>query len=124
MPLPTSGQISFADLNTDRGFGATTEIDLRSTAQYYGLVAPDSMNEFYNVIRYDVYEGFTNSGLTYYFVPFTAINPYESQFGDDCFTKLTQPPGLIYGDIVTTYPSAQYLPNAGSACGSGGESPL
>lgn len=133
MALPT-GQISFADLYTEQALPLENAsfVNMFSYASIYGVsfttdgTNPASMNEFWGkeAPRYDVYEGLPPGGLTYYYVPFSPINPMESTFGDVCFTKLTFP-AVKYGDVLTTWPSAAFLPNAGPQCGSGGgEQPL
>lgn len=48
MPLPGSGPISFADLNTANGVVASTQIDLDTAAIVYGIpTKPHGMDEFY-----------------------------------------------------------------------------
>lgn len=106
MPLPASGQISFQDLNTDRGIGATTESDLRSTALAYGFTAPDSMDEFYNVPLYDIYEQCTGGGTQIYFVPYFNSNTITSTIGGNCYVKTASQLNFPY--ITTHYPGVPF----------------
>jgi hypothetical protein len=134
MALPSSGQISFADFHTEQALAIENAsfVNMFSSAGVYGVSFttdgnnPASMDEFYGkeAPRYDVYEALLSGGIVTYFVPFSSGNPSYAQFGDDCFEKLTGPPGIKYGDVLNAYPFANFLPNAGGECGGGGESPF
>lgn len=50
MPLPTSGQISFADLNSELGNASTSQLDLDTAAIEFSIpTKPHGMDEFYGL---------------------------------------------------------------------------
>ena len=116
MALPTSGPISFADLNTDRGIPATTQINLRSAANAYGLVAPDGMDEFYNVPTYDLYDPCNAPGPQLYYVPYNNSNTSTSTIGGYCYIKAAS--NLNFPFITNNYPDAIFTSDiTHNACG-------
>jgi hypothetical protein len=132
MALPSSGQISFDDFQIEEGFTPGAELNIYVAALKYSVsfttdgTNPIGMDEFYGkeAPRFDVYEALLGPGIVTYFVPFSNANPINALFGGDCFDKLTAPPGLKYGEVMDSYPFAQYVNEAGSACGDGGFEPF
>jgi hypothetical protein len=127
MALPTSGPISFADLNTDRGIAATTQVDLRAAALSYGFVTPDSMDEFYNVPLYDVYESCNAPSPLMYYVQYFNSNPYYATIGGAyCYIKIATQ--VHFPFITTWYPNVPFtsaISNDGCSCdGGGGGGPI
>lgn len=107
MPLPTSGPISFQDLNTDRGIGTTTQSDLRSTANAYGLTAPDGMDEFYNVPLYDIYESCNAPLILTYYVHYNNSNTYNATIGGAyCYVKIATQVNFPF--ITNNYPTIPF----------------
>ena len=49
MPLPSSGSISFDDLNLELGNEPGTQLDMSSSAALFSLTAPHGMDEFYGL---------------------------------------------------------------------------
>ena len=49
MPLPSSGSISFDDLNLELGNEPGTQLDMSSSAVLFSLTAPHGMDEFYGL---------------------------------------------------------------------------
>lgn len=49
MPLPSSGPISFADLNEELGNASTSQLDMDSAAIEFNLTKPHGMDEFYGL---------------------------------------------------------------------------
>jgi hypothetical protein len=121
MALPTSGPISFQDLNTDRGIGATTQSDLRSTALAYGLTAPDGMDEFYNVPTYDIYESCNNPNIAFYYVPYNNSNTFTSTIGGYCYVKVaTNVNFVVISQSYAGYPFTTEITHDGCSCAGGG----
>jgi hypothetical protein len=126
MALPTSGPISFSDLNIDRGISSTAQVDIRSAALAYGLTAPDGMNEFYNVPTYDIYESCNAPSISYYYVPYNASNTFTSTIGGYCYVKLnTNVSFFIITEFYPNYPFTTEITHDGCSCagGGGGEEP-
>jgi hypothetical protein len=130
MALPAPGQpISFEDFETERGFiSGHPPILMGTQAVIYGVgYATDGsnvlgMDEFAGLSapRYDLYEGFLGVPGVLFAVTWSAINPFQAEFGTgNCFTKITAPPGLREGDIANDYPSAQFGVEVGPSCGAG-----
>jgi hypothetical protein len=74
MSLQSSGPISFEDLNTDRGIGATTQLDLNTAAIAYGIgdTPPHRMDEFYGrgkCVSYVVANPDANYDVIVYYLP-------------------------------------------------------
>jgi len=135
MPLPTSGPISFVDFVIEQELpGAGAPQQLNTMGVIFGVSFTEDgsnslgMNEFYGKSSetYDIYEGFLNGQppLVNYAVTFQPSNPFNSSIGGSCFTKQTGPPGLKIGQVLTMYPSAQFLGFAGPNCGDDGFEPL
>ena len=76
MALQSSGPISFRDLNIELGNSPTSQLDIRTAANEFGLSTPDAMNEFYGL-------AVTPPTTTYYLLnrctsgpsEYTSINP-------------------------------------------------
>lgn len=49
MPLPSSGPISFADLNEELGNASNSQLDMDSAAIAFNLTKPHGMDEFYGL---------------------------------------------------------------------------
>lgn len=129
MALPSGpNEISFLDFQTENGFvyapGTTPPTDMYTYALVYSVPFtidgsnPISMDEFFNkeAPTYDVYEGFGYE-IEYSYVPWSSGNPFSAYFNDVCSTKLTAPPGIKYGEVLTTYPTAVFYNAPGAACG-------
>jgi hypothetical protein len=74
MTLPVAGNpISFEDLNTDRGIGASTQIDINTAANAYGIPdTPHGMNEFFGrgkCVSYVVANPDPNYSVIVYYLP-------------------------------------------------------
>ena len=123
MALPSSGQISFSDLNVERGLSATAEADMATAGDDFAVsYATDgtdvlSMDEFYGLS----YGGGSTVTLTVYmkdtatikrhFILYAAVNAgppvdvYNTNSGGlltgTCTQKFTIDSGLAAGDTVT-----------------------
>jgi hypothetical protein len=129
MALPSGpNQISFLDFQTENGFVYAPSETIPPTDMYtYALVYsvpftidgsnPISMDEFFNkeAPTYDVYEGF-GATIEYSYVPYSSGNPFQASFNGTCASKLTYP-GIKYGEVLTTYPSAVFYNAPGESCG-------
>jgi hypothetical protein len=74
MTLPVAGNpISFEDLNTDRGIGATTQINLNEASVAYGVPdIPNSMSELFGrgkCVSYVVTNPDANYSVMVYYLP-------------------------------------------------------
>lgn len=129
MALPTSGQISFDDFATEQALPTGQYQTIFSEASVYGVSFTTDgsnsigMDEFYGreAPTYDLYNAITENGNTYYFVPSGGVNPFQSTLFGDCFTKAAT--SMKYGVIISTYPFAIFLPEAGPDCGEGAFTP-
>jgi hypothetical protein len=134
MPLPTSGPISFVDFVIEQELpGAGAPQQLNTMGVIFGVSFTEDgsnslgMDEFYGKSSetYDIYNAFVEGqGDTYYAVPFQSSNPFQSSFGGSCFTKQTGPPGIKIGQVLSFYPTAQFLGFAGPTCGDDGFEPF
>lgn len=79
MTLPSSGEISFDDINVELGNSIGDECNIRSMASAFSLSTPDGMNEFYGLtFGSNVIYDYSDSTSNYSTTTSTNIDQYKS----------------------------------------------
>ena len=103
MALQESGQISFADLNFERGLGNVYTLDMSHAAYVYGVDSAGgiSMDEFYG--KLDIFYAYTGCGRGE-----TAGQACSDTINNRTFYSVDAAPNFGVGDYVYTdrYPTA------------------
>jgi hypothetical protein len=125
MALPSSGQISFADFNTDRGYPATDTVVMTAAASAFGVSYTTDgsndlrMDEFYGKSGglFDLYSACSTLAVVY--IPWNnGSNPFSAEINGEC--SFRDQVGVTLPYIQANFPSATFYAdyyNAGCQCG-------